>query len=104
MFKLEDYDYSLPPELIAQSLADPADSCRLLLYNKTTQETTDTTFNLLPSLINPNTLIVFNTSKVIKARLPLSFDDGTKGEIFYLHAHDSHSFDALVRPGRKFRT
>ncbi len=107
MLKLEDYDYSLPPELIAQTLADPADSCKLLLYNKTTQETADETFNQLPDLLDPSTLIVFNTSKVLKARIPIHFPESENApqkewEIFYLHANDPYTFDALVRPGKKF--
>ncbi len=104
MFNLTDYDYILPSRLVAQQPADPADSCKLLVYDKKTQQIVNTIFNQLPELIDPDTLIVFNTSKVIKARLPLTFDDETKGEVFYLHSEDAYSFDALVRPGKKFRT
>jgi len=104
MLNLADYDYILPSRLIAQQPAEPADSCKLLVYDKKTKQIVNTTFNQFPELIDPNTLVVFNTSKVLKARLPLTFDDKTQGEVFYVHSYDEYSFDALVRPGKKFRT
>jgi len=104
MLNLADYDYILPSRLIAQQPAEPADSCKLLVYDKKTKQIVNTTFNQFPKLIDPNTLVVFNTSKVLKARLPLTFEDETKGEVFYVHSYDAYSFDALVRPGKKFRT
>ncbi len=111
MYSLRDYDYTLPQNLIAQRAADPADSCNLLIYSKETGKIEDRVFNELPNLIDSNTLIVFNTSKVLKARIPISFGKNEwqeerlemkQGEIFFLRAHDQFSFDALVRPGKKF--
>ncbi|USN54197.1 MAG: S-adenosylmethionine:tRNA ribosyltransferase-isomerase [Candidatus Peribacteria bacterium] len=97
MHHLSDYTYYLPSERIAQKLAEPADSCKLLVYQDGTIH--DKVFHELPSLLEEPCLFVFNNTKVLKARLPLW--EG-KGEIFYLHSHDAYQFDALVRPGKKF--
>lgn len=52
MFELTDYDYILPQELIAQSAAHPADSCKFLVYDKKTSSRTDDIFSSLPSKIS----------------------------------------------------
>ncbi len=98
MFDLSDYDYTLPPELIAQTATHPPSSCKLLIYHKKTQSITDAVFSDLSIYIKPSTLIFFNDTKVIKARLVFQ---GL--EIFYLNALDTYRFHALVRPWRKFK-
>lgn len=97
MLTLSDYDYTLPDHLIAQKLADPADRCRLLVYN---QQPSHHIFHELPNLLLANTQIRLNTSKVIKARVYIPEFDG---ELFFLYAHDEYEFDALVRPGKKMK-
>lgn len=111
MFQLSDYTYDLPDERIAQLPADPPDHCRLLVYTpgNTMPENTiqDLHFYDLPNLLPSQSMITFNTSKVIKARLLLD----TKREIFFLQHHTTHTenahientFEALVRPGKEFR-
>lgn len=103
MYQLSDYNYDLPEELIAQSASSPADSCKFLVYDKKTQTTDDQIFSELPSMMVPESLIVFNTTKVVKARIPLEFGT-TTGEIFYLElvAWSQYTCNALVRPGKKF--
>lgn len=101
MLHLDDYTYDLPDDRIAQTLADPADSCKLLVYAKRDQSFHDAYFFDLPTIIDPEkTHFVFNTSKVLQARLPLP---SLNGEIFYLRSVDPYTFEALVRPGKKFR-
>lgn len=100
MFDLTDYTYFLPDDRIAQKLATPADSCKLLVFSQEKQTITDHHFADLPALLDPGTThFVFNTSKVLKARLLLP---SINGEIFFLRAQDAYTFEALVRPGKKF--
>lgn len=73
MYTLSDYDYILPEELIAQSAAQPADSCKFLVYTKKTQTRDDTIFHTLSDHVTPGSLIIFNTTKVVKARIPIDF-------------------------------
>lgn len=63
-----DFDYHLPAELIAQSPAATRRSSRLLHINAQGLST-DLHFTDLPSLLKPNDLLVFNDTRVIKARL-----------------------------------
>jgi len=99
MHSLSDYDYILPSELIAQTPADPPESCRFLVVDRESHQMSDHIFSDLPDLIDPDTLIVFNNSKVLKARLILP----DWWEIFYLSSNDEYRFSALVRPGKRFK-
>ena len=69
MFSLSDYDYSLPDSLIAQHPIMPAENARLLVFDRETNTILDKHFYDLPELLKPGTLIVFNDSKVVKARV-----------------------------------
>ncbi len=65
------YDYPFPRESIARAPADPRDSARLLVYRRATGETTDTTFRDLAKYLPPQSVLVFNETKVIPAKLTL---------------------------------
>lgn len=101
MFNLSDYDYELPHDRIAQDLASPADSAKLLVYDKKTHSIQDRVFYELPWLVPEWSHFFFNTSKVVKARIALPEFDG---EIFFLEKSDDECiFEALVRPGKKMK-
>ncbi len=79
--KTSSYDYNLPKELIATHPVSPADSARLLVYNRTTNTITHTTFKHLMDFL-PNELSVFlNDTKVIKARIFGTKETGGKIEL-----------------------
>ena len=67
--KLSDFDFKLPPELIAQSPARPRDHARLLVYNRASKKIIDDYFYNLDKYLVPQTTIVVNDSKVEKSRL-----------------------------------
>jgi S-adenosylmethionine:tRNA ribosyltransferase-isomerase len=67
VFTLGDFDFALPPELIAQHPAPERSGSRLL--DGTGRQAVDRVFRELPSLLAPGDLLVFNDTKVIKARL-----------------------------------
>ncbi len=66
---LSDFDYALPPELIAQIPAKERAASRLLHLDRVTGSLEDRQFRSLPELIAPGDLLVFNDTRVIKARL-----------------------------------
>ncbi|RZI83592.1 MAG: tRNA preQ1(34) S-adenosylmethionine ribosyltransferase-isomerase QueA [Rubrivivax sp.] len=66
-FSLSDFDFELPPELIAQHPAAERSASRLL--DGRSPQIADRVFRDLPSLLNPGDLLVFNNTRVIKARL-----------------------------------
>jgi S-adenosylmethionine:tRNA ribosyltransferase-isomerase len=70
MFTLSDFDFNLPPELIAQTALAERSASRLLhVDNRTaTAVFTDRHFTELPNLLDPGDLLVFNDTKVLKAR------------------------------------
>ncbi|AXX89841.1 tRNA preQ1(34) S-adenosylmethionine ribosyltransferase-isomerase QueA [Arcobacter suis] len=67
--KTSSYDYDLPKELIATHPVSPADSARLLVYNRTTNSITHTTFKNLMDFLPSNLSVFLNDTKVIKARI-----------------------------------
>ena len=79
--KTSSYDYNLPKELIATHPVSPADSARLLVYNRATNSITHTTFKNLMDFL-PNELSIFlNDTKVIKARIFGTKETGGKIEL-----------------------
>lgn len=95
------YQYHLPPELIAQSPANPRDSSRLMVINKTTGEISHHIFSELPSLLNPSDVLVFNDTKVIPARLFGTKPTGGKVEILLLKHLNSTDWEFISHPGLK---
>ena len=66
---LEDFDYALPPELIAQTPAAERTASRLLHLDGVTGALRDLAFPEIAGLISPDDLVVLNDTRVIKARL-----------------------------------
>ncbi len=82
--KTSSYDYTLPKELIATSPAKPADSAKLLVYNRATKEITHTTFKNLLDYIPKDSAIFLNNTKVIKARVFGKKSSGGKVELLVI--------------------
>ena len=93
-------DFDLPKELIAQEPAIPRDSARLLVYDRSLRQITDTVFSELSKYLDPDTTLVVNNSKVENCRWLF---DAAKTEIFVLEKLDTHTIRALVRPGKRFK-
>lgn len=64
-----DFDYTLPPELIAQAPVPERDRSRLLVLDRNTGALHDRIFRDLPEYLVPGDLLVINEAKVIPARL-----------------------------------
>ncbi|RJO59652.1 tRNA preQ1(34) S-adenosylmethionine ribosyltransferase-isomerase QueA [Candidatus Parcubacteria bacterium] len=78
------YDYKIPKSLIAQKLAQPRDQARLLIYERKTKKIKLDRFNNLPEYLPENSVLVFNQTKVLPARLILQKPTGGKIKILYL--------------------
>ena len=83
MYKLSDYDYYLPSELIAQQKTNPPHQSKMLVYHRDTGQIEHKKFRDLKDMLDKSYLMFFNKTKVIKARL-LGQIDGKQAEIFYL--------------------
>ena len=67
--KTSDFEYELPPELIAQEPAAERDKCRLLVMDRVTGELEDRIFCDIVDYVNPGDLLVVNETRVLPARL-----------------------------------
>ncbi|WJF89799.1 tRNA preQ1(34) S-adenosylmethionine ribosyltransferase-isomerase QueA [Paraburkholderia bonniea] len=83
MFTLSDFDFTLPPELIAQTALAERSASRLLEVKQQGSQTLllDRRFTDLPHCIEPGDLLVFNDTKVLKARLLGQKASGGKIEV-----------------------
>jgi S-adenosylmethionine:tRNA ribosyltransferase-isomerase len=98
---LSEYNYLLPPELIAQTPASPRDSSRLLVINKNTGQISHHIFRDLPRLLNPTDVLVFNNTKVFPARLHGTKSTGGKVEILLLKEQEIGLWEVISHPGIK---
>ena len=78
--RTSDFDFYLPDELIAQEPPNPRGSSRLLVLDRSTGEVQDRNFTDLPEFLNPQDLLVLNTTRVFPARL-LGQRDPTGGGV-----------------------
>ncbi len=99
-YTLDDFDYHLPEELIAQKPAIPRDHSRLLVYDRKTGTIRDDYFYNIGKYLPAETSLVVNNSRVEKCRLLFNDD---KIEIFVTKAVDNRVVEAMVRPGKKFK-
>ena len=91
------YDFTLPEHLIATHPASPRDSAKLLVYNRKTDEITDTYFYEFEKFIPKDCAIIFNDTKVIKARLFGKKESGGKIELLINKALDAYSVNVYIR-------
>ena len=99
-----DFDYHLPPELIAQAPLEPRDSSRLLVLDRASGEITHHLFTGIMVYLRPGDVMVFNQSRVIPARLRgRRADTGGKVEFLLLREDSPGVWQALAQPGRRLR-
>lgn len=103
MLRMKDFDYYLPPELIAQEPVEPRDASRLMVVDRATGTIAHHIFRDLPQLLRPGDLLVYNESRVIPARLFARKPTGGRVEILLLRPRSEAVWEALVR-GRAVRT
>ncbi len=114
MFSLSDYHYNLPQDLIAQDAIHPHHDARMMVIDRERgQLQSEDTFWNIDQYLGDDRVIFFNDSRVVRSRVVLTDTPYTKingiqsilsdGEIFYLRASDENEFEALVRPGNKFK-
>jgi len=88
--------YNLPPKLIAQHPTKPRDRSRLLILSRGSKKLEHLHFDDLPKLLQPNDVLVFNNSKVFKARLIGRKLTGGKLEVFLLRAVKPNTWEVLI--------
>ena len=98
--RLSDYQYDLPPELIADRPAPRREESRMMVLDRASGSLGHRNFSDITSFLKPSDLLVLNDSRVIPARL---HDATGKIEILLLERRDPLHWTAMVRPGKKMR-
>jgi S-adenosylmethionine:tRNA ribosyltransferase-isomerase len=98
-----DFDFLLPEELIAQFPAHERSSSRLLRLDGRTGILEDEFFKALPRFLQPGDLLVFNDTRVIKARLEGHKTTGGKVEVLIERVLDNHNVLAHVRASKTLK-
>lgn len=88
---ISDYTYTLPEERIASYPVAERDASKLLIYNKGV--ISDTVFSHLPDVLSPDSLMVFNNTKVVPARLLFRRATGAFIEIFCLEPAEPEDYN-----------
>jgi S-adenosylmethionine:tRNA ribosyltransferase-isomerase len=99
--RTSDFDYSLPPEFIAQTPAEPRDQSRLLVLRRSDGSIEHHRFSEIVDFLRPTDVLVLNDTRVIPARLKGQKGSGGKVEVLLLRRLEPGLWEALVRPSKK---
>ncbi|MBA4148214.1 MAG: tRNA preQ1(34) S-adenosylmethionine ribosyltransferase-isomerase QueA [Verrucomicrobia bacterium] len=99
-----DFDYSLPPELIAQAPVQQRDQSRLLILDRASGALSHKQFPQLLDYLRAGDVLVLNNSKVIPARLRArNPKTGGQFEILLIEENGTNDWWAMMRPGKRAR-
>jgi len=98
---IENFNYELPNKLIAQYPPKNRGDSKLLVSNPFVQKLQDLSFQNFISLVRPNDLLIFNNTKVIKARLFGQKETGGKIEILIEQVLDNQKALAMIKSSKK---
>ena len=96
---LEELDYELPQELIAQHPAERRDASRLLVYDRATGDVRHRVFSDLREEMDGE-LVVVNDTRVVPARIRI---EQPRGEVLLLERVSDTEWEALARPTRRLK-
>lgn len=103
--RLDDFDYELPPELIAQAPLPDRDASRLMVLDRASGDIHHSTVRELASWLSPGDLLVANNSRVLAARLRgTRVDTGGRVELLLLRRDSLGAWSALAKPARRLRS
>ncbi|HTZ40028.1 MAG TPA: tRNA preQ1(34) S-adenosylmethionine ribosyltransferase-isomerase QueA [Syntrophales bacterium] len=104
--RLQDFDYTLPQELIAQSPAPGRDRSRMMVVQRRTGSMRNHVFHEFPEFLRKGDVLVINDSRVIPARLFARKTTGAAVEILLLRSREgaaSPRWEALLRPAKRIK-
>jgi S-adenosylmethionine:tRNA ribosyltransferase-isomerase len=101
---LNQFDYNLPQELIAQQPTEKREESRLMVLNRETGTIEHRRFYHILDYLNPGDCLVLNDSKVLPARLyGEKSETGAKVEFLLTKRIDGDVWETMVRPGRRLK-
>lgn len=102
---IDDYDFVLPPELIATEPLVHRDASRLMTLDRQSGAVSEAAISDLPRLLHPGDLLVLNDTRVLPARLFGRKESGGRVELFLVRrvAGDVEQWDSLIRASKPCR-
>ncbi len=101
--QLKDFDYDLPKELIAQMPADKRENSRMMVLKRQAQLIEHKHFYDIVDLLDNNTILVLNNTKVLPARLYGSKETGARIEVFLLNPVKDNIWKCLIKPSKRVK-
>ena len=101
--QLNDFDYELPGELIAQEPAPDRSGSRMLVVRRSDGALIDRGFSDFPDALQQGDVLVINNTRVFPARLLGTSDTGANVEIFLVEREGLAVWHALARPARRLK-
>lgn len=102
---VEEFDFELKEEQIAQTPYEKRDEAKLLVLDRKTGEYNDKVFKEIIDLLEPGDCLVLNETKVLPARLIGKKETGAEVEVLLLKEieGEKNTWEAMVRPGKKLK-
>jgi S-adenosylmethionine:tRNA ribosyltransferase-isomerase len=102
LVRTSDFDFDLPPALIAQSPAEPRDAARLMVLHTASRRVEDRVFGELPDLLRAGDLLVVNDTRVMAARLAgVRPETGGAVEALLVRPFSDTRWETLFKPARQ---
>jgi S-adenosylmethionine:tRNA ribosyltransferase-isomerase len=101
--RLQDLDFDLPPELVAQTPAEPRESARLLHLQRSTGALEHASMRDFPGFLREGDLLVFNDTRVLRARLIGQRQSGGRVEALLLEEQSPNRWRALLKPSSRLK-
>ena len=100
---LSDFNYTLPPDLIALYPSEKRDHSRLMVLDKATDSLEHRRFFDIVDYLRPGDCLVLNDSKVLKARLRGFKDTGAAVEILLIRQCEGGLWEVMIKPGKRLK-
>lgn len=102
--RIEEFDFNLPENLIAQTPLKDRTASRMLVLDKTTKKIEHKHFKDIKNYLKEGDCLVLNDTRVLPARLYGSkIDTGAKIEVLLLHQQEDDKWEVLVKPAKKVK-
>ena len=102
-YSIENFNYELPKELIAQIPSQKRDNCRMMVLDRNAQSIEHKHFYDITDYFDENDVIVLNNTKVIPARLFGRKDTGAHIEVFLLKQISDKVWEVLINPSKRVK-
>jgi S-adenosylmethionine:tRNA ribosyltransferase-isomerase len=105
---ISDFDFDLPPELIAREPIRPRDASRMMVLDRQTGQLTSSVFRKFPEFLKPSDVLVINDTRVIRARaygtLKRSAGSSREIEVLFAAPVSNGVWEVMCHPGKRIRT